>query len=73
MSKSAHRAARKAVLHFQDQIEVLAKSDPARVIVFANAAISAARIVIERYDVESDALEAFEEFFAPVIVDEAAA
>lgn len=71
MSIAAHRAARKATTHFKDQIEVLAKSDPGRVIVFANAAISAAKIVLRNHNLESNALEAFEEFFAPVIVDEA--
>lgn len=69
MSKAAHRAARKATIHFKDQIEVLAKSDPGRVIVFANAAISAAKIVIQNYNLESDAMEAFEAIFAPVVIE----
>lgn len=73
MSTVAHRAARKATMHFVDKIEVMAKSDPALVIVFANAAFSAAKIVIQNHDLESDALDAFEEFFAPVIMDEATA
>jgi hypothetical protein len=56
-------------MHFVDKIEVMAKSDPALVIVFANAAISAAKIVIQSHNLESDAMDAFEAIFAPVVIE----
>lgn len=65
----AHRAALKATMHFVDKIEVMAQSDPALVILFSNAAISATKIVIQNHDLESDAMEVSEAIFAPVVIE----
>ncbi len=65
-----NQSARRATLHFVDIIETMSKHDPDLMIVFSNAAISAAAIVLQKRGLVDDAKDAFDSIFVDVVSEE---